>query len=278
MKEYLNLLDGDFLLPENPLPSTVSDYQVIREMLAGRQVSSADRHLTQKRLVKSTSDIEKIQRAIEITEKTYNYLIQNVRPGIYEYEIEAMIAYQFRLHHGTEAFPSIVASGPSACTLHYTAHDRQVQSWDLILIDFGIELDGYGADISRTFAVDGVMNPRQQLLYDAILEVKRYAESTLRPWITRKEWNLGIKDYMFEMCKKLTLKDIEQYTPTTNPYFPHSIGHYLGLDTHDVGGPDIPLMPGMVMTIEPGVYIRDEGIGIRVEDDYVVTETGCQRL
>lgn len=154
---------------------------MLRDLLAGRPVSSADRYLIQKRLVKSPRDIEKIREAIRITEKTYSYLIQNVRPGIYEYEVEAMIAYQFRLHHGTEAFPSIVASGPSACTLHYTAHTRQLHESDLLLIDFGIEIDGYGADISRTLAVSGVWTARQQELYDAVLEAKQYAESTLKP-------------------------------------------------------------------------------------------------
>lgn len=143
-----------------------------------------------KRVVKSEQDIEKIQKAIEITEKTHNYLTQNVRPGMYEYEVEAMIAYQFRLHHGVEAFPSIVASGSNACMLHYTLNNRLIESGDLILIDFGIELDGYGADISRTFAVGDMMNPRQKELYDAVLDVKQFAESTLKPGITRKNWNI----------------------------------------------------------------------------------------
>ena len=265
-------------MPEKTVASTVWEYNIIREILAGKVISSADRHLIQKRIVKSDDDIEKLQKAIEITEKTYNYLTQNVRPGMYEYEIEAMIAYQFRLHRGIEAFPSIVASGPNACTLHYTLNNRQIDPGDLILIDFGIEIDGYGADISRTFAVDGTMNPRQQELHDAVLDVRQFAESTLKPGITRKNWNIAVKEYMFAMCHKLRLPDIAQHTALTNPYFPHSIGHFLGLDTHDVGDSDIPLAPGMVLTIEPGIYVPDEGIGIRIEDDYLVTEDGCRRI
>ncbi len=158
-----------------------------------------------KRCIKSESDITKIRRSIELTEKTYQFLQNNTKTGMYEYEIEAMIAYQFRLYHGTEAFPSIVASGPSACTLHYTANSRQIESGDLILIDFGIELDGYGADISRTFAIDGTMNLRQQELYDAVLDVKHFAEQTLRPGINRKDWNLQVKEYMFRVCQNLSL-------------------------------------------------------------------------
>jgi len=163
-------------------------------------------------------------------------------------------------------------------------------------LDFGIELDGYGADISRTFAVPdfpleespavsqregvvvSVFTPRQQELYDTVLDVQRFAESTLRPGITRKDWNRGVKEYMYEKCRDIHLADIENSTPETNPYFPHSIGHYLGLDTHDVGDSDIPLAPGMILTIEPGLYIPAEEIGIRVEDDYLVTPTGCERL
>ena len=260
LEHTLNSIDGDFLLPNHTVTSTESEYRILRGMLEGRQFSSADRYLIQKRLYKSPKDIEKIRKSIRITEETYRYIVEQVRPGMYEYEIEAMVAYQFRLHGYTEAFPTIVASGANACILHYTAHSRQVCRGDLILIDFGIEIDGYGADISRTFAVSGEFSPRQQEIYDAVMDVRRYAESTLMPGITRDVWKTDVKGYMYGVCKKLGLKDMEKYTFTTNPYFPHSIGHFLGLDTHDIGGSDIPLAPGMIMTIEPGIYIREEEI------------------
>lgn len=229
------------------------------------------------RLIKTPDEIEIIKKAIQITEKTYEYLLWNIQPGMYEYEIEAMIAYQFRRHRGIEAFPSIVASGSNACILHYTANNRKIETGDLVLIDFGVEIDGYGADISRTFVVGGIMNSRQQEIYNAVLQVKWFAENTLKPGITRKDWNVGVKEYMFAVCSKLWL-DIEKYTALTNPYFPHSIGHFLGLDTHDVGDSDIPFAPGMILTIEPGIYIPQESIGIRVEDDYLITESGCEKL
>ena len=247
-------------------------------MLAGKPVLSADRHLIAKRLIKSESDQEKIRKAIQITEKTYQYILEHIRPGMYEYEVEAMIAYQFRLQRGVEAFSSIVASGPSACTLHYTANSRKLESGDMVLLDFGIELDGYGADISRTFPVSGQFTPRQQEIYTAVLDAKKYAESILGPGISRKNWNLAVKEYMFSCCQKLRLPDMEKCTPLTNPYFPHSIGHFLGLDTHDVGDSDMPLAPGMILTIEPGIYTPAEGIGIRIEDDYLITATGCEKL
>ena len=232
----------------------------------------------QMRIIKTPEEIEKIQKAIQMTNAVYEDILTKIEPWMYEYEIEALVAYGFRKYHGTEAFPTIVASGPNACILHYTKNTRKLQKGDLVLLDFGIETLGYGADISRTFPVGSNFSPRQRELYDAISDVKQFAESTLKPGITRRIWNTWVKEYMYNKCKDLQLKNIGQYTPETNPYFPHSIGHFLGLDTHDVGDSDIPLAPGMVLTIEPGIYISEEGIGIRIEDDYLVTDTGCQKL
>lgn len=270
--------DEEFLLPDHTVASTESEYRFLRAILEGKQVSSADRYLIQKRLIKSPEDIEKIKKVIDLTEKTYRYITENVRPGMYEYEIEAMIAYQFRLYRWIEAFPTIVASWLKGCTLHYTALDRQIGEGDLILIDFGIEFDGYGADISRTFPVSGVFTPRQQEIHDAVMEVKHFAESILKPGITRKEWNIAVKEYMYSVCQRLRLPNITEFNALSNPYFPHSIGHFLGLDTHDIGDTNLPLAPGMIMTIEPGIYIREEWIGIREEDDYLIVESGCVRL
>ena len=229
------------------------------------------------RMIKTPDEIAKIENCIRITTSIYDEVVAQVQPWMYEYEIEALIAYGFRRHNGTEAFPSIIASGINSCTLHYTQNTRKIESGDIILIDFGIELGGYGADISRTFTVWG-FSERQQEIYDAVEDVKRFAENTLKPGITRKAWNLWIKKYIYNTCTRLGLKDIEKYTPATNPYYPHSIGHFLGLDTHDVGDTDVPLSPGMVLTIEPGIYIPDEAIWIRIEDDYLVTESGCVKL
>ncbi len=181
LSSHLESLEGEFLLPEKTVASTEKEYTMLRAILVGKPISSADRHCIAKRLVKSESDQAKIRKAIQMTEKTYEYILEYIRPGMYEYEVEAMIAYQFRLQRGVEAFPSIVASGPSACTLHYTAHDRKIEADDLVLIDFGIELDGYGADISRTFPVSGQFTSRQQEIYDALQDAKKYAESMLKP-------------------------------------------------------------------------------------------------
>lgn len=229
------------------------------------------------RTIKSHEEIAKIQNCIRITESIYEEILEKIQPWMYEYEIEALIAHGFRRHNGTEAFPTIVASGVNSCTLHYTKNNRQIESGDIVLIDFGIELWWYGSDISRTFAV-WWLSQKQQAIYDAVEDVKRFAEDTLKPGITRRAWNLGVKEYMYNTCTRLGLKDIEKYTPVTNPYYPHSIGHFLGLDTHDVGDSDVPLKPWMVLTIEPWIYVREESIWIRIEDDYLVTESGCVKL
>ncbi len=227
------------------------------------------------RLLKTPDEIQKIQKVIKITNYIFSYIQEYAKPGMYEYEIDAMVAYQFRIHQGIEAFPSIVASGPNGCILHYTHNNRQINQGDLVLLDFGIEIDGYGADISRTFSISWEFDSRQQCLYNAVLDVKWFAESILKPWISRKNWNSQVKEYMWETCRKLDLPNIEKYTPLENPYFPHSIGHFLWLDTHDVGDVDTIFQSGMVVTIEPGIYIVEEGIGIRIEDDYLITESGC---
>lgn len=227
------------------------------------------------RLIKTSDEIEKIQKGVKITKTIFSIIQQNVHTWMYEYEIEAMIAYQFRLHQGIEAFSTIVASGPNSCILHYTNNTRKINNGDLVLLDFGIEIDGYGADISRTFSISWQFDKRQQEIYDAVLDVKGYSETILKPWITRKNWNIQVKEYMWETCRKLDLPNIEKYSALENPYFPHSIGHFLWLDTHDVGDIDTIFESWMIVTIEPGIYIVDEAIGIRIEDDYLITKAGC---
>ncbi len=230
------------------------------------------------RIIKTPDEIQKIQKVVRITKEIFSHIQKNGHPWMYEYEIEAMIAYQFRLHQGVEAFPTIVASGPNSCILHYIQNNRKMNAGDVVLLDFGIEIDGYGADISRTFSISWEFSPRQKVIYDAVLDVKTFSEQILQPWISRKEWNMRVKNYMWEICQKLNLPNIEKHTSQENPYFPHSIGHFLWLDTHDVGDIDTIFQPGMIVTIEPGIYIVDESIGIRIEDDYLITESGCEMI
>jgi Xaa-Pro aminopeptidase len=276
-----NIPWDQIFLPSKSSDSTREAYAQIRRIMrkSGYKdaIHKADEMLVQKRMIKSPNDIAKIERAFRITNEIYDKIVQKVQKKelTTEREVQAFVAWEFIRNGGREAFDTIVASGRNACILHYTANNGELKDGDLLLIDFGIELDGYGADISRTFPVSGTFTDRQQVLYDAVMQVKKFAENTLKPGVTRWSWNTQVLDYMDNVCKDLW---ILEDTPKGKHRMPHSIGHFLGLDTHDVGGNDTPFVPGMVLTIEPGIYIRDEGIGIRIEDDYVITETGCKKL
>ncbi|MBC7503679.1 aminopeptidase P N-terminal domain-containing protein [Candidatus Gracilibacteria bacterium] len=233
------------------------------------------------RLIKTPYEIDKIRKGISVSQEAFTSIHSMMRPGIYEYEIEAEIARVFRSHHLTEAYPSIVASGPNACILHYTAHTRQLQLGDLILIDAGAEYMGYASDMTRTFAVSG-FSPRQLAVYDAVERVKKIAENTLKPGISLTEYEAIMRIAMNRELYELGLipqhANKDEVILLSKKYYPHRTSHFLGLDVHDVGSRDLILSPGMVVTIEPGIYVTDEQIGVRIEDDYLITKSGCERL
>lgn len=227
------------------------------------------------RMIKSPEEIECMKKAISVTEKAQKLLIQSIQPGMYEYEIEAMVAGVFRAHHMTEAYPTIVASGPNACTLHYTSHDRQIQDGDFVLVDFGAEYHGYAADITRVFGVWSI-SERQRQVHASVLDIKKYAESLIRPWMQKLEYEKMVRQRTNIELKKLglmsnTLSSDEEEN-ISRKYFPHSVSHFLGLDVHDSGARDATFRSGMVITCEPGIYIEEEGIWVRLEDDVLITE------
>ncbi|MFB0515157.1 MAG: aminopeptidase P N-terminal domain-containing protein [Candidatus Neomarinimicrobiota bacterium] len=219
---------------------------------------------------KSPQEIELIQQAAEITGQGLVAAMQRVQPGLYEYQVQATIEYLFKDNGAQrEGFPLIIASGPNALILHYSESNRQLQPGELLLMDVGAEFDMYTADIARTVPVDGIFSPAQRELYSCLLEVQAAAATALQPGITIKELNRIVKEALKE-------KGYDQYCI-------HGVSHWLGLDVHDVGGNEIPAAPGMVLTLEPGIYIPadDEslpqayrGLGLRLEDDFLVTETG----
>ena len=248
------------------------------------------------RLIKTTNEISKIRKAIAVSQEAFSHIESMMRPWVYEYEIEAEIARIFRSHHLTEAYPSIVASGPNACVLHYTAHTRQLEQGDLVLIDAGAEYMGYASDMTRTFLVThsalgawsqtGLVvsgfSPRQLAVYEAVERVKKVAENTLHPDISFIEYERIVRTAMNNELRVLWLipRDAseDEIVLLSRKYYPHRTSHFLGLDVHDVGPRDAILVPGMVLTVEPGIYISNEQIGVRIEDDYMVTDTGCERL
>jgi Xaa-Pro aminopeptidase len=233
------------------------------------------------RMIKTDEEIDCMRRAIQVTHQAFNCVKEKIQPGMYEYEIEALIAWVFRSHHLTEAYPTIVASGINACTLHYMKHTRRIEEGDLVLIDFGAEYMGYAADITRVFAV-GMPNSRQRMIHESVSRVKNFAQSILRPGIKKTDYEVQVREKMNIELEKLWLisssDSQEEREKLSRKYYPHSTSHFLGLDVHDVGSREAILEIGMVVTCEPGIYIREEWIGIRLEDDILITENGCENL
>jgi Xaa-Pro aminopeptidase len=195
------------------------------------------------------------------------------RAGIWEYELEATIEYTFR-RLGAErvGFPTIVASGPNAVTLHYDKNRRQVRAGELVVEDVGAEFGYYTADVTRTIPASGRFSPRQRALYDLVLSTQQTAIDSVRPGTTLLSLNRIAQTYMRDHSADLCGSE------TCLPYFIHGLSHWLGMDVHDVGSLGSRLEPGMVLTVEPGIYLPAEGLGIRIEDDVLVTADGHEVL
>ena len=233
------------------------------------------------RAVKSRIETDLIQSACHITEKAFRRLLPFIRPGVWEFEIEAEILHEFLMNRSRgPAYPSIIASGASTCILHYENNDRQCQEGDMLLMDFGAEYAGYAADLTRTVPVSGRFSPRQKEVYNAVLRVQKAAVAMLVPGNTLSEYHKAIGLLMEKELVDLgllTLSDIHNQPPNTPAYkkfFMHGTSHHLGLNVHDYGNRHRLFESGMVFTVEPGIYIREENLGIRIENDIVITADG----
>ncbi len=216
---------------------------------------------------KSEAEVESIYRAVEITLVAQEAAARVIEDGKIEYEIQAGIEFMFTESGARPAFPSIVASGQNSTVLHYNSNKNTMKAGDLVVIDIGAELDYYCADITRTYPVSGKFSQRQRQLYNLVLETQRFIEQQARPgyWLNNKE-------HPQKSLQHLAQKFLDD--KGYGKYFIHGIGHFLGLDVHDVGNTAEPLQEGDVITIEPGIYIPQEGIGIRIEDDYWISKDG----
>ena len=230
------------------------------------------------RLKKSQEEVDKIKKAIEITKSGIEKLMSEARVGMKEYELEAYFDFNCKVKGATGlAFTTIAAAGKNATTLHYVDNNCELKENDLILFDLGAEYNCYNADISRTFPVNGKFTERQKEVYNAVLRVNEEIINLIKPGMKYKDVNEKATELIAEECIKLGLiKDKSE----VRKYYYHSIGHSLGMDTHDIETPhrDIIFEPGVVFTVEPGIYIAEEGIGIRIEDDILVTEDGVINL
>jgi len=233
------------------------------------------------RSVKDSIEIDLLQQACNITEKGFRRILEFVKPGVWEYEIEAEFMHEFLRNRSKGfAYTPIIASGNNANVLHYVQNNQQCKAGDLLLMDVGAEYANYASDMSRTIPVSGRFTKRQREVYDAVLHVKKEATKMLVPGNYWKEYHIEVGKLMTEQLLKLKLidkADVQNENPdwpAYKKYFMHGTSHHLGLDTHDYGILWEPMQPNMVFTVEPGIYIPEEGFGIRLEDDVVIQEKG----
>jgi len=233
------------------------------------------------RVIKSEPEVALIKQAGDITERAFRRLLGFIKPGVWEFEIEAEIYHEFlRNRSKGPAFETIVASGPDSCTLHYVKNDKQCRDGDLVLIDFGAEYGHYAADVTRTVPVGGKFSKRQKQVYNAVLSVQKAAIKLLTPGKTLDAYNREVGQIMEAELMGLGLLDAgavgkqSKDEPLYKKYYPHGTSHHLGLDVHDYGDKYRKLEPGMVLTCEPGIYIREEAMGVRIENDILITPNG----
>ncbi|QTA82397.1 Aminopeptidase family protein [Desulfonema limicola] len=231
------------------------------------------------RAVKSDIEVELIKTACNITNKAFRRLLKFIKPGVWEYEIEAEIWHEFMKNRSRgPAYDSIIASGSDSCILHYIKNDKQCMDQDLVLMDFGAEYANYTSDLTRTIPVNGRFTDRQKDVYNSVLRVHDQAADMLRPGNTIKEYQENVVKIMEKELIGLGLLDAGQVKnqdkqkPLYKKYFMHGTSHHLGLDVHDYGNKYRPFEPGMVLSCEPGIYIKDEGFGIRIENNILITE------
>jgi Xaa-Pro aminopeptidase len=232
------------------------------------------------RTAKSEAELRLLREAVAVTAKGFRRAARFVRPGVTEYEVEAEFAHEFLRNGARFAYNPIIASGANACALHYLSNDQTCKKGDLLLLDVGASYANYNADLTRTIPVSGRFSRRQKQVYNAVLRVLRASIKAAVVGKLHRDWQREAQAMMNDELLSLGLlkpADIKKQTvdePACRKYFMHGLGHLLGLDVHDVGFTSEPFAPGWVLTVEPGVYISDEGFGVRLENNIVVTESG----
>ena len=226
------------------------------------------------RLIKSEAELALIQHAIDITVEAHRDASRVIAPGAWEYEVQGALEYVFtRSGAQRPSFASIVGSGPNSVVLHYNANRRRMEDGDLVVVDIGAEYDAYAADLTRTYPVSGAFNDRQRAVYQLVLDAQRAAEDAFQPGTS----TISDLHRAAVACMKASpLRDSRGRTLDRS--FVHGLGHWLGMDVHDVGDYRQPIPPGAVFTIEPGIYLPDEALGVRIEDDYHATADGLVKL
>ena len=281
---YLNTNEND--RKANLVP--VRDYRYaeeIRQRYPLHQYRRSARLMKELRAIKSANEVAVMQQAIDITHNTFLRVLKFIKPGVMEYEIEAEIWHSFLSQRATgPGYNSIIASGDRARTLHYIFNNEECKDGELVLMDFGAEYGGYNADLTRTVPVNGKFTKRQKQIYNACLHLHDYAKSLLKPGITIVDYTDKVGDEATKLFVKVGLiskTDVKNEDPENRAYrkyLYHGISHHLGIDVHDLGTRTEPIKPGMVFTVEPGIYIEEEQMGVRIENNIWITRNGNKDL
>jgi len=292
LQPWIHLADTIYLdTNENDRKSNlvpVRDYRYAADMRSRYPLHNYRRSakiLKELRAVKSALEVEVIQKAIDITDNTFRRLLKFIKPGVMEYEIEAEIYHSFLSQRATgPGYSSIIASGDRARTLHYVSNNGECKDGELILMDFGASYGNYNADLTRTVPVNGKFGRRQKTVYNACLHLHQYAASILKPGISINDYTEKIGDeatVIFQkigLLKKSEIKNEDPANRAYRKYLYHGISHHLGIDVHDLGTKNEPIKAGMVFTIEPGIYIEEEHMGVRIENNFWITKNGNKDL
>jgi Xaa-Pro aminopeptidase len=253
----------------------------IREKFPVVNLIDAHPLLGKLRMVKAPAEIEAVQKAVELTGEGFYAFLDNVKPGMMEYEVEAHWEYIYKKNGANKAFRTIMASGANATVLHYGDNNCEIGEGDLVLVDFGGAWQWYSADISRTFPASGKFTERQKELYEIVLGALKKVTGMVAPGVKFEDLNEAVKEYYNEHLTRIGLISGKEEIVK---YYYHGVGHMMGLEVHDVGAGstatpgELTLEPGMIFTLEPGLYIAEEKIGIRIEDNILVTESGYEVL
>jgi Xaa-Pro aminopeptidase len=292
LQPWIHLADNIYLdTNENDRKASLlktRDYRFVEEMRSRYPLHNFERAaklFKDIRAVKTGLEVEVLQQAIDITDNTFRRLLKFIKPGVMEYEIEAEIVHSFLSQRATgEAYGSIIASGDRARTLHYVSNNQECKDGELILMDFGAEYGGYNADLTRTVPVNGKFTKRQKTVYNACLHLHDYAKSLLKPGISIVDYTDKVGEEATQqflkigLLKKEDVKNEDTENRAYRKYLYHGISHHLGIDVHDLGTRTEPIKAGMVFTVEPGIYIEEEQMGIRIENNVWITKNGNKDL
>lgn len=288
LQQWIHLADTIYLnTNENDRKANLletRDYRYVKQMKERyplHQYERSAKMMRELRAIKTSYEIEVVKKAIDITDITFRRLLQFIKPGVMEYEIEAEIFHEFLRNRAKgEAYGSIIASGDRARTLHYVFNNEECKDGELVLMDFGANYGGYAADLTRTVPVNGKFTQRQKEVYNACLHLHNYAKALLKPGITIVDYHEKVGEEATKtfikigLLKKEEVKNEDKENRAYRKYLYHGISHHLGLDVHDLGTKTEPLKPGMVLTVEPGIYIEEEHMGVRIENNVWITKDG----